>query len=874
MNFIYRIPLFDFDINNPVDVKNHRKQILSAIQLSSPSFSQKLSKHSFEDLDYETYLKLKKYLIRGRYRPTPFGEFAACGLANFGKIPSTVIQIETEEITSSKPISHREDNYTIFYQAVPGIHTFLDRYQGVIFDTKSQKWIQSSIPKNSLMDSILKKPINFEKFSEMFESAIPNSGLRSEIQSLWKELLESGFLSIKGSRKIPQPSFKKQDVGKDLYSKNKLEIDPAIESQLSNVVNEIGHLFQKEESKYLSDFKNWFSDKFDDRYCPLESLLSESEFISLTFSTENISHSPEAMFDFFNGIQNKKLHQSNSIDLQEIFEKSPLPDEIFDIQFLYRLDKNGRPIIENIVCNRPFVYHGRFSKVNPISHLGSEIKEKIFTDPSVIYATLELIESDTINHICDTKSSFKYQISPLPFDSPNNLKFSELYLGLESNRFFLIHQSGKQVCPIVLHPLNGSQITHPIMKLLWELAHQDRYRFKPFASPLFNQLSTKPRLYWNDTCLQAQKWVLKKNDPILPENLKKSLDEYAIPEHFLAGSQDQELLLQKNKKDDLDILYKELQKRRSLTISECPWIQSEVFQNEKKDNLYPQFVFQFSRKKNNNQARNPFNPINKPQINCLYLIIPCLPGKLEDLLCALFNSIKQFQTVNGQLEWFFLQYPKNKHTEIRLRVLNLTTTKKQNLTIQLLTQFEEEKLQWKMETYFPEKNKYGEESLNVSHQLFYMESLFLSQVNEHKEMNLELSEPVKLSTITQIWLPIFLQSDYKAEYFQKLKQLIKALGYKNKNQFQCELKKHQNSASKHLSLFPIERYHYLIQSHEFYLKGYKTQTQLLFNHLHMMVNRFFPTDTKLQEEKTWYFLYRELGEAMFGLRKSIQPSSH
>lgn len=879
MNFIYRIPLFDFDINNLDILKKHRKQILSAIQLSSPCFVEKLRKHSFEDLDQSSFLKLKKYLIRGRYRPTPFGEFAACGMAEFGYRFSKPIQIETEEIKSEKTISQADRIFTNSYQSIPGIHTFLDHYQGIIFEPKLQKWMLSNIPKNSLMDSISNTPINFQKFSEMFESSIPNAALRPEIQSLWEELIESGFLGPICNSISPLSRSKINQEGKDFYSKTTLKIDPHIDIQLKTLMNEIGHLFQKEESKYLSGFKNWFSDKYEDRHCSLEKLLTDAEFLSQVFLQDNINQSPDSKLDFAKEFYLKNKQQNDSIDLQEIYEPSSLPKEIYDIQFLYRLDKKGKPIIENMVCNRPFVYIGRFSRSCQIFNLSKQVSENIYQDSSILYASLDLFESDSINHICDTSNPFKYHISPFLSDSSKNLQFSDLYIGIEKNRLFLSHQSGKQVNPVVLHPLNGSQITHPIMRLLWELAHQDRFRFKPFASELYHLLPNKPKLYWKETCLQTQKWVLKHSENPHLEKLKGTIQKRRIPKVFLAGTQDQELLLDINDNNDLKILFNELQKRKTLTISDCPWIYSEHFQNEKKENLYPQFVFQYSRKANPILPKYPFNPIINSQPNCIYLIIPCPTGKLEDLLISILQTFNKFQEDKSSLKWFFIQYPKHKYTEIRLRILDLSPKEKDELSIRFMKYFEKEKLHWRTETYFPETLKYGEKSLPISHELFHIESLFLSQESKNKEMNIGLSETEKLKIIIQLWKCIFLQSDFKNQYFQELKKLVKAFEHKKKTKFQKEFLDYINSSylnppSKNQHQFPVNSYHHLIQNHEFYLKGKNSQYILLFNHLHMMVNRFFPNETKLHEEKTWYFLYREMGRVLFTNIKSKETQNH
>src|SRR5690606_20757650 len=85
MHLLFRLPLFHFDIENPETLEQHRETILDAIKLSSTEFHRELEEKPFADLKEKQSMKLRKYLLRGRYRPTPFGKFAGVGIAKWGK---------------------------------------------------------------------------------------------------------------------------------------------------------------------------------------------------------------------------------------------------------------------------------------------------------------------------------------------------------------------------------------------------------------------------------------------------------------------------------------------------------------------------------------------------------------------------------------------------------------------------------------------------------------------------------------------------------------------------------------------------------------------------------------------------------------------
>ncbi|WP_339750784.1 lantibiotic dehydratase [Algoriphagus aquimarinus] len=104
MNFLYRIPLFHFNIEDPEVLEQNRETILESIKLSSTVFYRELKGKAFADLDKNLRIKLRKYLIRGRFRPTPFGKFAGVGLGKWGKEINLGFPLQTKEVEGKSAI--------------------------------------------------------------------------------------------------------------------------------------------------------------------------------------------------------------------------------------------------------------------------------------------------------------------------------------------------------------------------------------------------------------------------------------------------------------------------------------------------------------------------------------------------------------------------------------------------------------------------------------------------------------------------------------------------------------------------------------------------------------------------------------------------
>lgn len=852
MSFLYRIPLFHFNIEDPRAVEENRKLILDAIRLSSPDFVKEIQDEQFEKLDLKTQLTLKKYLIRGRFRPTPFGNFAAVGIGNWGTKFNLPLPLSTIKLisTNTKPqVSDQESK--ISFQLLPRIHKKHKHYHGLIFDFQNQEWTAISLKENKILEILLKKAKDHSvTFSTFFQLLHPKEtgASKSEIKALWKQILGTGIL-------IPKSSPQNQKQGIDLLVTNQLEINNRIQAQLQEFLHQAGSLFRKEESPYLVDFKMWFTDRYEDRFVSIGELLKNSEFQNNTFHQPNQSastHANETPFLF--------PQENTPIDLKNHFLQQPLDKAIYDIQLVYRLDPEGNPVIENMVCNRPFVYTGRFNRERQINTFTQEIKNRVYTNETTIYAHINIHEKSSINHICDVENIFDFEFTPYQPISDNQLDFQDCFLGIHADRIILYHHpSNRPIIPVVLHPLNGSYITHPGIRLLWEIAHQDRFRFLPYQYNILTETTGCPQLNWGNLCLQSKRWKITSDSIPTVEDLKQKIENLDLPNRFLAGNQDLELVLSKNNQVDLLILFKELQRGKNLVLSEPLWIESNFFQIQGM-NSYPQLVYQYSRPKPEPKLDDDFifNPIETTQSNCLCFTIQTGREETPEVMDQLFHHLQKKAIASLIPSWYFLVYGKEHCIEIRLRILHLTPKKSKKLLSKLSCSFIQENWKWKIVDYHPEFRKYGTTGLESSHGLFHLESDFLSSASKGTR-NMDLSTTIKENLILELWKSIFQFNQHITQIFKELKHAVKSMDPNLIKDF----RKNFHYLTKRSKRFPNSIYLNLIQSHEFYNATESQTIYFLFNHLHMMVNRFFLTNSPRFEQKIHYRLYRELGKQIY-----------
>lgn len=867
MSLLYRLPLFNFDIDNPVTLEKHRETILEAIKLSSIDFFRELLQKPFSELDEKRRIKLRKYLLRGRYRPTPFGGFAGVGIAEWGKTvkhdPTVRQEILITQSNSQKDLTYDsiENHPKAEFQLSSGIHLRKGFIHVLNHDRETQRWTGHKIPGNSLIQAVINeakdKPICFSDFVRILD---PNrSGIsEKEAVPIWNQIIDLGILFPIGKNK---QTTNLRNTGVDIILKNKPVVPENVKQRLNHFINTAGKLFSKEESIYIKDFKHWFTGKYDDRYLSLHDLLANEEIFSGNFQTNN-PYNQYTTMDFASILLSNT--DRKYIDLENHFQKSALPPEIHDLQILFRLDSDLNPIIENIVCNRPFVYTGRFSRDQAIKEFTEDIKLSKYTCPNTIYASLEIFENDKINHICNASRAFSHEISPFPPASEFQLDFKDLYIGIFQNSIEVIHKpSGKAVVPVVLHPLNGDQISHPIMRLLWEIAHQDRFRFLPYQSKVTEESGYCPQLNWGNLCLQSRRWNL--SGPGKTEGKNSGKKNYAteVPRYILAGTTDRELLLDRESADDLKILDQELQRTKKLTLSEPLWFLSEHFKSADGVYGYPQFVHQVSMPVPKLRAKEYFNPITHTESNCLCINLTCCCSEATETLETVFRRVNEDKTLSDVPNWFFVIYGKNGFTEIRLRFLKINKKTQENLLLRLSVILREENFLWNQVEYHPETFKYGEEHLDISHQIFHLESIYASGYPGGRP-GINLSHRKRENIIVGLWKLLILESPCKLTFFTSLKDHVKQIPpdllARYKSQFSyLDEKSH--------SPFPYTKYNKLLRSHRLFQNGDEKTIHFLHNHLHMMVNRFFPQGTADHERKIRYGLYRELGKHLYTLKQ-------
>lgn len=853
MDFIYRVHQVDFD---PKDLSLWRKNwdwIIKAISISSESLANSINEKQPDELTDSVRQKVYKYLLRGRYRSTPFGYWAGVGTGVWAVNTKPVLHI-----TDANPIqlaASQESIESIIekeFKIAPGIKEHKGFYHYWSYSVEEEGWRRSSISKNENLE-LLKKHLDdftsiyFSDFNHLFFRLQTN-----ELMEFWGLLIDSGFLV---ERKFPiSHSYlqRKEFQSIDLKVNAKVQVSLGVKKQLDQFIQEAGSLVAPMESDFLNAFKSWFAFTYDDRFIPLTFLESMT----------GLPYFPLVQKQVASMCLSTSLWGSmKEIDLKSMFKIQPLSN-VSHLHFAYRLGDKDQIYVDNIAFNRPFAYSGRFSLDPELFKSMSDSIPDSLGGRKELTADLLLYESPKSNLISRHRNFYTYTINPFERRTEgNNLGIEDLYLGILDDEFVLFSTSlGRKVTPIVQHPLNPTMISHFLSRILWELAHQNQVKFLPYVHPAFNDGTYLPRLRWGDIVLQGRRWIVEKSMFPKKENLLGYFEKNCLPTALLVGQLDRELLLNWHDCQDFEIIWQELNSSLTLNLLECPWEVDACFYSENMSKVYPQIIYSKATNSIHDDKDLSFvNLISSHDPSWHYLRLFISLEAVGLFLCrTLPMLIKKICCKVSIDQWYYVVY-QSPDTEVRIRI------KPHHPCIDLDCYLEKELdgNPWVNRiikaAYFPESAKYGKKGVLFSEKIFSWESrLILEGCDSNMPSYLDSEAVERVEVIYRMYCNLILILGLEHDFHAYSRPFVKRIPIDKRRELKkiacmpVEIPFRKDMADQYLGLF---------MGHEML----KSEKCILFltNHIHMFCNRMFGVNEYFWELLVIYKLDQYLGRSLY-----------
>lgn len=862
-DFIYRMPLVDFDIYDENQIEEHFADILERIRISSEALYQALRGKRYGELSPHQKRKVFKYLNRGKYRAVPFGKWTAIGTANIGRpiaFSQSNLQYKQPGIAdpdwfcTSKIL---EEGICTGYSCrlAAGMKRIADHFLYRSFVWGEQRWVRAKVKSNGFLDSVYSglsrgREIRFENFL-----AARDGGPESEEQ--WIKLIRGGFLSISA---IDQSKML-EILGKEIpgrigncFSPQVLLLPPGTREKLAVVAEEMGNLFERRQSAVLLEVSRKFIRKFDDRFVPLEWLLDfgfgleeclEPRIIPKNENVMGIMISPVEEVDLRDRVSRRRFEHFNFLSLA------------------FGMGPNGRVVIRNAVCERPLAYCGRMADHPNINNYIQCNILPHYDDPNVEYVEVGIRERPETQVISQSKTLFK-RVLGLCEDgrhSGEKLGVQDLYVGISQQEWILVEKcSQKRIIPVFPHAISYQWISHPLARLLWEIAHQGSYkpRFLQDLSDL--DADYLPRVCWGSLILCGRRWKVKLGDMGNMQDLGLLLGEKNIPNMICVGKDDVVLTLDRREPISMEVIWDELCKKKEIYLTEFLGSNSNFeFQNGAPS--FPEFIWNLANpeKKKLIQPQQPVNIVDQVDRSWISYHIYGQPTMVR---LALVSGISDFLEAVGDLDrsisWFYVAYEdEEKYLKIRIRAGNDA-----EIIENLLHRcFARGGVPVRLEAsdYYPETTKYGNGGRKVSEEIFELESVYFVEGTQEwtteSRCILELPEEMKQRLAVSVWSEVLLGLGLGDRFTSAFEAVYRDW---DRGQRQKASKSWQKAVGhgddwNEMGLGLSKKFRALFSGHELFDR---LGIDLVLRHIHMFCNRLFLWDCNEHERFVLYGIYR------------------
>lgn len=836
MELLFRSPLLEFDVKNPDEVKAHWPSLLARIKLSSQDLFNQIRDKRPENLSARENMAVYKYLLRGRFRATPFGRWAGVGVAKWSTEPkrdlNTLTTCPIELPTATEGAEHWMN---------PSLLPWGDEWKFWNYDAENGRWRYSKSEDSPVVQRIRTlgyegKPIDQRSLFAGFP------GLdQDEKRYIWEHLLANQLL-VSSPFGTPPPDH----CHEDHFILQRPEVSIHHKQQLDGLFSEIGKLAIPTPSPYLVHLRELFIDEYDDRFVPL------TMFWPLVSQIDPHSKKEEQPNTYQKGSFPSILEKQTTLDLRQLNLDFGNSNKAGHVQGLFRVLDDGQILLDNLVYNRPFVYAGRFTHCPEVFEYfkgqGGDVEGRILAD-------VWLFEGAKASRVSSHRNISKFSINCFGGStSPDELDSADLFIGLEDGRFKLVPpRFGKEVIPVFQHPLNPHFITHPICRILWEVGHQDLLKPVHYCHDSFLNSDYVPQLNWGDIILQPRQWSLRWEGKNTGETeMMELLSSRGIPKNILVGQLDEELALDLECKMDRNVLYEEIRKNKSLRIHEWLWQSPGGQSSVMAANL--QYVWGMDLP----QARKGLDEIqhlnylarhqSKDWLSVRIILVPDFQQTM--VMKQLILLVEELGRAG--IHTFYYLYYRIKNPEIRLRIKLGEFREKALVPALIYSSFEKipDLDHIKSQPYYPEYAKYSEEGMGISEELFYQESKLLLSL--HPKTRLE-----KLSLAVGLG-GLLTDSDGRLDYW---------INYFNERS--ADSNKHDSIKTYELEFLSQTTgewrlcYASNVGGHP-WIGNPQRSGKLIANHLHMLINRIFWEDGLEMEREVFALLGKAVRKKKFG----------
>lgn len=393
-------------------------------------------------------------------------------------------------------------------------------------------------------------------------------------------------------------------------------------------------------------------------------------------------------------------------------------------------------------------------------NLQSEVKESLLkeenTHEDCIYAEVVHLPDGRTGNVIMRPTLRDYEIPILTnssVDENHTIKLSDLLVSIDGEEIILRSKRlNKRIIPRLTNAHNYTNGL-PVYKFLCDLQHQGYNKFPLWDWSILSDQPFLPRIQFGKIILERATWNLSKEEFLknteretVLEYFTKFKEKHRIPDKVVIVEGDNELLLSLNSQLSANILGDKL-KKRNVKIKEYLFSPSNCWVKDNNGSYANELIIPFfnehftssskSRQQllisqNGNTIKRNF----KVGDDWLYFKIYTGNKTADKILVEIIKPLVEELLIEGWIEkWFFIRYYEHGH-HIRLRFFN---SRKEGFWAEVVKRMNKafefyqktglvDKIQ--IDTYEREIERYGNSTMEFSEQLFFYDSIAITELLE------------------------------------------------------------------------------------------------------------------------------------------------
>lgn len=886
-------------------------QLKESIAQSSDDFYTLIKDVPYEDiasLHPNIQQTIWKYFNRARHRSTPFGTFAAVGVANIvsSSSPMLPIVISPDMLVHAFPDwkSKNQLNYSFddlkarngllfanstFYR-VDNLIRFNQYIEGKfeIVELEADAFIEQLLTLCKHGCPVLKA---IEELTPLCDDAKQAEEQIEDLISL-QLIFTSLDPNITGEDYFTRIKFMPADPGKKyIISERNCIADNYNASGLKHINSLIQWLtsyLSQEENPHLAAFKRDFIKKYDRQEVPLMAALDPEIGIGYGAILEVPTDVDPLILQFNQQANNQEstskikemladqltFKMEEPIRLEKLTPPPPPSDQLVPNTFnCVFTESNGMLIIEHLGGATGTALAGRFTLASQrIYQLTKEIATiEQAANPDCLFFDIVYIAESEVDNVNRRRQIYDYQLSLFNYETSRQaITADDIVIYLDGNTLILKSKSlNRRLIPRLASAYNYSRSDLPIFRLLCDLQHQGlKTNFHLRTEQLFPDLSYYPRLQYHNIILSPAKWSISKAEikALAQGNMKQYLHLLNTSRHIRTGIADQVLYFDRTDEADMSVLQRFLHKQERLLIEEAFIPHKSIVEDSNGKPYAAQIMATLYHTEQIYQPLKQQTPVSSsvtrtylPGSEWLYFEIYCHPRQMDNLLTTLIS--RYIQTNSNLIDrWFFIRYDDGgPHIRLRVRMLKAECVQHFILSMHELIKpgFQQGIIRdLKICVYDREIERYGQQLIAQVEQHFCTDSsevivLLAESLSEDDKYNwcLHIAEAVIAAKIPGVGDSSYFSDTILASLQQEHR--LKAPDFAEMN------KKFKSFAAKRKSCFtPIasDLSRSFVQLLETCPED--KRNRLFMDLFHMHVNRLFPAYQRTHEMTIYYYLMK------------------